>query len=1507
MEIVGITASLLRAFWNPERRKGRPMTDSEYITENDLSLGTDYVGWLNGELRDLQGFDTLIYELIQNADDAPGATTLSFDVDDDALVVRNNGYFSACDDLAANECPWLLGEKGHRCDFHRFRRSAGADKRRMEARTTGAFGIGFVSVYQITDRPELLTADRHWTLQPELEEHKRIRQRVRTDRVDGTTFRLPWAVDANSAMRKGLQLAPIQKEDKDRFYETAQQVIPEAMLFLQKIKHITLTRARQASQTYERQENATFIRVGETQWSCFQMSFEEEVTPLREALGDLIESKRLAVTRIAFLQDNPIPHGRFFVTLPTQHSTALPLHINSDFFPTKARKQLATDQTYQGQWNRAAVRAAATLLVRELPQLPSLLKHERLWELFDAMESASREANDVNPNLDIDYFWSLVRPAAKVQAVVFTSTNEWRPPADVLHLRNWEEEKKAIPLLEQLGLGVVHPDLKSYHNLLLQLGVPILTAQTFANALYEKSATVATPCQRESAPEWIRTEEALRRLDQEIAVLFNRTESTTASARITLLKCAIAPTEDGFITAPSQLLSLSDHDRTIFSALQCRATFLAFDAPAAIADLVPPLTPEHAINILETCTAEHLNDLCRTNPAWFSSLLEWFRTQHGILKVSTPVWVRLKSLPIWPSQGELYPLTELRVPGDFEDPLGVARLLDPELVNQFRAFLISTLTVQTLTITEYASSVIPAVMRQERALDVQARRKILLILADHVHKLMDDPTVWQALQDCELVECSDGVFRRPSDTYFDTAMVKIILGPSIAVARVPEKHGAAVRTFLTWLGVAELPRAATIAEHIAARTSQHPPQHEHRLAIQALFKNISEYVTHSEVTAEEHKTLLQRLQNLAWLPAESDIQNWYYPGEVYGTSFRYLFATRGRFLDIELSLQQEASKFLEDLGVKSTPTATMVVDHLIELVNQGQSIKSLYAWLNQYANDPAIQRLRNVACVESGPNRFWLPSRAYIGRHPFGKYRIRLNDLNKYYQLFKQLGVQDEPTAQDAIHVLRDISNRFAQDTTAFNPAESIKVAWDCWELLNDGIARQVVTEAEIREQLHDQRVIPTSPATVALPSAVFFGDRPRLADIFRALLETKIISRDEQSWRAQRAAGVQSLSEVVSTSLAECEDREEAAALTDRLRKRQGLVRRIMQGANEEDWNLNLLNRIKVFYVSNLAIRYSVTPFLDAPSLTVPDEAYYEPSTDHLYVTKNPSSWTAFARELAYALNPSGNAGQIAAGLKEIFSPASIEDAAMSLDHLGYVTLDTSRVSIPSIDEAQEIETEAYGDDQYYQPHAPSGAEQSSDQSMDITRPNQEPSPSLPTHYAPFSYPSKRGNGATGGNRPRHPGGSLERLRSYVKDSASGPWGTSERQSQQNEVDEAGIAAVIKFEREQGRTTEVMEHNHPGYDIKSKDDSQKVLRYIEVKSLRGEWSSLGVGLSDRQFNTGQSLNEMYWLYVVEFALRPDRRITRIQNPAQRVSQFFYDDGWRDVAELDDGDEQYDF
>ena len=211
--------------------------------------GFDHLGNLGSRLADLQGYATLAHELIQNADDVGNSGFLKFDIRSDALVVDNGGLFRSCGQLEAYDCPWLEDSQRdpglrRRCDFHRFAWIGAGDKR-SEENTTGAFGLGFLTVYQITDAPELISAGQHWILDEVADEKHRIRicegcARCASDDRPGTRFILPWAFNPESPLRRALRAQAVASDVRAELPSALRELLPGSMLFLRSLESIQL-------------------------------------------------------------------------------------------------------------------------------------------------------------------------------------------------------------------------------------------------------------------------------------------------------------------------------------------------------------------------------------------------------------------------------------------------------------------------------------------------------------------------------------------------------------------------------------------------------------------------------------------------------------------------------------------------------------------------------------------------------------------------------------------------------------------------------------------------------------------------------------------------------------------------------------------------------------------------------------------------------------------------------------------------------------------------------------------------------------------------------------------------------------------------------------------------------------------------------------------------------------------------------------------------------------------
>jgi hypothetical protein len=401
-----------------------------------LSRGINYLGDLGAKLRDLRGYRTLAHELIQNADDARDAISMVFDVCDDALIVENDGAFTDCGQIEIPECSWKTS-LGHRCDFHRFRQVAAGDKRDEEG-TTGAFGIGFIAVYQVTDRPELLSAGKHWILREERAEDERIEvcagcPKCAQAGLPATRFVLPWARDAHSELRQALRAESVSTDGPNRLLGELEQSMPIAMLFLKRLRTIEIKKNGRVVRSFQRiDEGDSFILSdGRTEndriWHMVRGDFQEAAASLRARHPGRIESKRSSQVILA-IPSIPFRSGLLCACLPTEQDVGLPFHINADFFPTNDRKRVILADDYQSEWNREALRAASIAISQVMGRLASILGARHLWSLVSTLKEVADRVDREHGEATLAAFWNEVEIKLQSEPLIYTTSASSAPP-----------------------------------------------------------------------------------------------------------------------------------------------------------------------------------------------------------------------------------------------------------------------------------------------------------------------------------------------------------------------------------------------------------------------------------------------------------------------------------------------------------------------------------------------------------------------------------------------------------------------------------------------------------------------------------------------------------------------------------------------------------------------------------------------------------------------------------------------------------------------------------------------------------------------------------------------------------------------------------------------------------------------------------------------------------------------------------------------------------------------
>jgi len=110
---------------------------------------------------------------------------------------------------------------------------------------------------------------------------------------------------------------------------------------------------------------------------------------------------------------------------------------------------------------------------------------------------------------------------------------------------------------------------------------------------------------------------------------------------------------------------------------------------------------------------------------------------------------------------------------------------------------------------------------------------------------------------------------------------------------------------------------------------------------------------------------------------------------------------------------------------------------------------------------------------------------------------------------------------------------------------------------------------------------------------------------------------------------------------------------------------------------------------------------------------------------------------------------------------------------------------------------------------------------------------------------------------------------------------GEAERPSadedRKRQVEEAGMAEAMRYEREHGREPQDVSEEGRGFDIKSTGGGET--RFIEVK---GFTETGPLELTPHEWQIAHRLGDAYWLYAVENALTEPKLIP-IQNPAKNL------------------------
>ena len=330
-----------------------------------------------------------IFELIQNAEDntykecVPYLSFLLTKNDPThsreakgALIIQNNEIGFSCENVDAI------------CNV-------GETTKKKEQGYIGEKGIGFKSVFRVTDNPHIFSNGYRFCL-------------PKRDEQTGLGYIVPQWVDT---LPEGLNLSqthiilPLTKVDfgYEKIEEMLRDIEPESLLFLATLQEIRIKTDSGDDFTILKDDSAmpeVTVRVENNKKGNSFPSVNDFLvcTETFDKPVDIHQEKREGIedreVSVAFpLGENPTVVGKIFAYLPVRSDTGFPFLINADFILPSSREDIQ-----DVPWNHWLMDCVATLVASKL--LPLLKEKNLLTVSF--LETLAGKLNDFAKN---KYYW----------------------------------------------------------------------------------------------------------------------------------------------------------------------------------------------------------------------------------------------------------------------------------------------------------------------------------------------------------------------------------------------------------------------------------------------------------------------------------------------------------------------------------------------------------------------------------------------------------------------------------------------------------------------------------------------------------------------------------------------------------------------------------------------------------------------------------------------------------------------------------------------------------------------------------------------------------------------------------------------------------------------------------------------------------------------------------------------------------------------------------------------
>ena len=1513
-----------------------------------IPQGVSTMGTIANLLNTLNGIGVMSLELIQNADDR-SSDFIEFDLGDDALRVRNGSSFRFCG-VRDGECCNVL------CDWHRIAIISANAKGKHEPDSIGRFGIGFVSVYQVTDTPIIHSGSYTMTLDPT----KFLTELSDSAEVYGTLFTLPYATDPTTQLRSFLgSIGTFDTSRLDEYGSIVSDAAAKSLNFLRHISRITIKRNGAIISEIKIDRTVKFKKTVTITNLSSETRKEEwlHLTSTKNIFLENAEKKHPILVndrRKKFVEINlPIGAKSEFLTgllyafLPTEQTTGLPFHINGDFYPLSDRKTIhlpgVEGEFAKAAWNVAIIEGAAALITENIPLIYKEIGPRAFWTMV-ALANEILE-DDTNLRKPFHIFWESLFREIPRHEVVLDDQEFSRVPEKVFIVKG---EKLGLKreVLSMIRQPHLHTSLADYGRVIEMCGGRKLNLEALVLAARTSSAFPdQMPSVQPSEADRKATYEPLLELLDHLTVnphdfldltnklpqikhwpiFYDENFSMTSLSRAKLLPQLVDAKVISILD--SKCVALNKELRQ-YSNLQSAYQRYDFnDLYSSIATLVRD-------KVLPRQTSRNLMD---------SVHIAILQFQASNLLTSDDL-ERIRSLEIWPgSATHYYSATQCKIPGDFSDPLELAQLVDPKLViPSALEFLSKSLLVSTLSLNTYISEILPRYFSREvNDISSESYKKLIIELWKDQPSLMLGSGL-TAFKSMYFIPIGEKRFSKPENSSFFDAEIQKLLGDQTFQWVDEDMFPVGLEykgVFLRW-GVKEKPGIAEICgtwKSIVRSFSPSQAKNKIDQLVNYIFLNQRKY------ESGELQTQLGLMSSERCMPATRGEEYWHRPADLYLNRFEELFSSQLNAHAIGVSVvdQDKKSEFEEflvkRLSVKFAPELQLVLEHLAWGKNQGQRPTNLlFRYLNDIAKGRGTDRdfsllktLRSRPVLYFNEIGYLAPQQLFkeVGSIPKPwAYPLSEKDLKSYKELWEVFMIPDQPQSVDIIEIIRSIKSQtgWANSETA----ASLKSAYEkCWAALNSHAELNTLGGSGINALLVDSLIL-TRSNEFKTSKQVFIQDSEWFEEILEDKFQSHIAVFIDSSQKLYELLELEEASTQLESTLVEVEgNRLRNFGLENKLRARAEYLQVILGPISDYPWK-EVLSQVSVQSVEGLVTKWSLkTKFGSNQSATVYSmKVFLDIEASVIYVVKADSGFnlTIFFRDLLHQILPQIPEQQLRhiIGFLDNVMNKDVSEIPQLLSDSGYVieaksepqeaVLANERITTPDGDDldsgdwiksdspVQIVETHDVGADDL---NLSSNAGPRRDISI--------PTASVDTPMSGVKNPYQSGVGgersdiSNSPSKDRQHSAQSEIRRVWVYVEGKSTEEGQENYSEKMELEKSSIEIVEADEWRQGRTPQIMPPRNEGFDIRSLDAENR-FRFIEVKATRGVWGARGVSMSPAQLKFSIGKGNAYWVYVVEFAGSDHPRIHRIQNPALYAAGYRLNDSWREFAEMQRGESYID-